>query len=123
MAVGMNPVTADVVELSRLHRDLSPRPAVEEVEAAVAIPASADAKEARLTEITSHQGREGSSSVGTWRAGRALRRGELGRSAIVSLLACTWLSVASTWIATAEVRSFMSTGEWRKSRNLLRWVR
>jgi hypothetical protein len=53
MAAGMTPATAEVVEeLTRLYRDLPPRPAVEEVEAAAAVLASADAEEeARLAEI------------------------------------------------------------------------
>lgn len=49
----MTPATADVVEeLTRLYRELPPRPAVEDVEAAAAVLASADAEEeARLAEI------------------------------------------------------------------------
>lgn len=49
----MTPATADAVEeLTRLYRELPPRPAVEEVEAAAAVLASADAEEeARLAEI------------------------------------------------------------------------
>jgi hypothetical protein len=52
-AGGMTPATADAVEeLTRLYRELPPRPAVEEVEAAAAVLASADAEEeARLAEI------------------------------------------------------------------------
>ncbi|CAL4940739.1 unnamed protein product [Urochloa decumbens] len=50
---GMTPATAEAVEeLTRLYRELPPRPAVEEVEAAAAVLASADAEEeARLAEI------------------------------------------------------------------------
>lgn len=55
VAVGMNPVTADAVELSRLHRKLLPCTTVEEVEAAAVILASADAKEARLAKITGEE--------------------------------------------------------------------
>ncbi|WVZ57711.1 hypothetical protein U9M48_008062 [Paspalum notatum var. saurae] len=53
VAGGMTPATADAVEdLTRLYRELPPRPAVEEVEAAAAVLASADAEEdARLAEI------------------------------------------------------------------------
>jgi len=49
----MTPATAEVVEeLTRLYRELPPRPAVEEVEAAAAVLASADAEEeARLAEV------------------------------------------------------------------------
>jgi hypothetical protein len=49
----MTPAAADAVEeLTRLYRELPPRPAVEEVEAAAAVLASADAEEeARLAEI------------------------------------------------------------------------
>ncbi|CAL4923945.1 unnamed protein product [Urochloa decumbens] len=49
----MTPATAEAVEeLTRLYRELPPRPAVEEVEAAAAVLASADAEEeARLAEI------------------------------------------------------------------------
>ncbi|GJM91538.1 hypothetical protein PR202_ga07918 [Eleusine coracana subsp. coracana] len=52
-AAGMTPAAADAVEeLTRLYRELPPRPAVEEVEAAAAVLASADAEEeARLAEI------------------------------------------------------------------------
>lgn len=52
-ARGMTPAAADAVEeLTRLYRELPPRPAVEEVEAAAAVLASADAEEeARLAEI------------------------------------------------------------------------
>ncbi|CAD6204561.1 unnamed protein product [Miscanthus lutarioriparius] len=52
-AGGMTPATADAVEeLTRLYRELPPRPAMEEVEAAAAVLASADAEEeARLAEI------------------------------------------------------------------------
>jgi hypothetical protein len=52
-AGGMTPATVDAVEeLTRLYRELPPRPAVEEVEAAAAVLASADAEEeARLAEI------------------------------------------------------------------------
>ncbi|KAG2539222.1 plant intracellular Ras-group-related LRR protein 5-like [Panicum virgatum] len=49
----MTPATAEVVEeLTRLYRELPPRPAVEELEAAAAVLASADAEEeARLAEV------------------------------------------------------------------------
>jgi hypothetical protein len=59
MAAGMTPATAEVVEeLTRLYRDLPPRPAVEEVEAAAAVLASADAEEeARLAEIAREEAR------------------------------------------------------------------
>lgn len=50
---GMAPATVEVVEeLTRLYRELPPRPAVEDVEAAAAVLASADAEEeARLGEV------------------------------------------------------------------------
>jgi len=49
----MTQATAEVVaELTRLYRELPPRPAVEELEAAAAVLASADAEEeARLAEV------------------------------------------------------------------------
>nr|CAB3500089.1 unnamed protein product [Digitaria exilis] len=54
---GMTPATAEAVEeLTRLYRELPPRPAVEEVEAAAAVLASADAEEeARLAEIAAEE--------------------------------------------------------------------
>ncbi|TKV94792.1 hypothetical protein SEVIR_9G319400v4 [Setaria viridis] len=56
-APGMAPATAEAVEeLTRLYRELPPRPAVEEVEAAAAVLASADAEEeARLAEIDAEE--------------------------------------------------------------------
>lgn len=53
----MAPATTEAVEeLTRLYRELPPRPAVEEVEAAAAVLASADAEEeARLAEIAAEE--------------------------------------------------------------------
>ncbi|KAJ1296168.1 hypothetical protein BS78_01G278600 [Paspalum vaginatum] len=66
VAGGMTPATADAVEdLTRLYRELPPRPAVEEVEAAAAVLASADAEEdARLAEIAREEAAARARAVG-----------------------------------------------------------